>query len=236
MRKWSNKVLAIAPNALLPSNRTKFSKSNANQVKSAVQLIDEALLDSSSLINRTRVWRGTAPRLGADTKKDTAEDNPDQVIEDNTVPDIFDDTDFYQSLLRDVIDSRSGVTAGDPLNSDWRLSQKQRKKAKAATVDTRASKGRKLRFEVHEKLRNFMAPGPPPPPSLVPGVRTGGGAVWHDAQIDELFASLLGRVLGGDGDVGGNDIGGGNGDDEAGSRPMDVDVEQVVKGGFRVFG
>lgn len=53
------------------------------------------------------------------------------------------------------------------------------KKTKKA-VDTKASKGRKLRYEVHEKLQNFMVPVP---------LRRG----WHDEQIDELFASLMGK-------------------------------------------
>jgi protein AATF/BFR2 len=35
------------------------------------------------------------------------------------------------------------------------------------------------RYEVHEKLQNFMVP-----------VAQGG---WHEEQIDELFASLLGK-------------------------------------------
>lgn len=54
-------------------------------------------------------------------------------------------------------------------------SQKIKKK-----VDTKASKGRKLRYTVHEKLQNFMVPIP--------------RATWHDEQIDEFFVSLLGAV------------------------------------------
>jgi protein AATF/BFR2 len=45
-------------------------------------------------------------------------------------------------------------------------------------VDTKASKGRKLRYTAHEKIQNFMVPIP--------------RATWHEEQIDELFASLLG--------------------------------------------
>jgi len=47
-------------------------------------------------------------------------------------------------------------------------------------VETKASKGRKLRYEIHEKLQNFMVPVP---------VR----GAWHDEQIDELFASFMGK-------------------------------------------
>lgn len=50
-------------------------------------------------------------------------------------------------------------------------------------VDTKASKGRKLRYEVHEKLQNFMVPATP-------------RGAWHDEQIDELFSSLMGKGFG----------------------------------------
>lgn len=92
----------------------------------------------------------------------------------------FDDTLFYQRLLRDVIssqDQKSGdSTSRQPmaLHSAWLPSTK----AKKPPIDTRASKGRKLRYEVHEKLQNFMAP------TLV--VKGG----WHEEQIDDLFFSL----------------------------------------------
>lgn len=51
-------------------------------------------------------------------------------------------------------------------------------------VDTKASKGRKLRYEVHERLQNFMVP--------IPLAASGG---WHEEKVDELFASLMGRTL-----------------------------------------
>jgi protein AATF/BFR2 len=53
---------------------------------------------------------------------------------------VFDDTDFYQQLLRDVIDAKGG----DAGQVDWMTSQRKRKSQKK--VDTKASKGRKLRF------------------------------------------------------------------------------------------
>jgi protein AATF/BFR2 len=39
------------------------------------------------------------------------------------------------------------------------------------------------RFEVHEKLQNFMVPVPHR------------GGAWHDEQIDELFSSLMGKGI-----------------------------------------
>ena len=56
------------------------------------------------------------------------------------------------------------------------LKNKDKKKKR---VDTKASKGRKIRFHVHEKLQNYMAPEP--------------RGSWHDSMVDELFGGLLGQ-------------------------------------------
>lgn len=98
-------------------------------MKNVVQLIDDMVTDQnewSKLVGRTRVWRNKGVRMG------------DEVTEEQD-EEVFDDTDFYQQLLRDVIDSRNGERGGQ----DWMAAQKERKKKK--TVDTKASKGRKLR-------------------------------------------------------------------------------------------
>jgi hypothetical protein len=63
-------------------------------------------------------------------------------IEDTPDPEIFDDGDFYQKMLRDVIDARGDGSKGE----DWMLLQRQKKAKKK--VDTKASKGRKLRFVI----------------------------------------------------------------------------------------
>jgi protein AATF/BFR2 len=81
------------------------------------------------------VRRGNGVRIGKE-----GEDEKD--FEADVDVEIFDDTDFYQQLLRDVIDARgNGVGGAD----DWMVIQKQ-KKAKKKKVDTKASKGRKLRW------------------------------------------------------------------------------------------
>ncbi|THU91507.1 TRAUB-domain-containing protein [Dendrothele bispora CBS 962.96] len=162
LSKWSSKIQAVAPSVLLPSNRNAFSK-DRSALKSAGQLVDETLEGHEKLLSRTRIWRGKEPRIGVSSEEGGNQED----IE------VFDDTDFYQQLLRDVIDSR-GASGGD----DWMTIQKQKKAKKK--VDTKASKGRKLRYEVHEKLQHFMAP------VVVRGT-------WHEEQIDELFASLLGK-------------------------------------------
>ncbi|KAJ7089669.1 apoptosis-antagonizing transcription factor [Mycena belliarum] len=198
LSKWSSKIQAVAPSALLPSNRNAFSSRNSQNLKSAVQLIDETLLDHRKLISRTQVRRGKGVRLGEMADAEEEEGKID--IE------LFDDTDFYQQLLRDIIDSRSNNAGSD----DWMSIQKQKKAKKK--VDTRASKGRKLRYEVHEKLQNFMVPVP------VPGM-------WHEEQIDELFSSLMGRGFEGALEK-----------EHPGIGLDEEPVGDVLTGGFRVFG
>lgn len=74
------------------------------------------------------MWRNKGVRMGGEVMEEQDEE-------------VFDDTDFYQQLLRDVIDSRNGERGGQ----DWMAAQKERKKKK--NVDTKASKGRKLRYD-----------------------------------------------------------------------------------------
>jgi len=74
---------------------------------------------------------------------------------------------------------------------------------------------------VHEKLQNFMVPVP------VQGA-------WHDEQVDELFASLLGkgfessvvRLNGKNGDI----------DTAEAEGRLEGQLGEALKGGFRVFG
>nr|XP_019010496.1 protein BFR2 [Kwoniella pini CBS 10737]OCF49277.1 protein BFR2 [Kwoniella pini CBS 10737] len=81
----------------------------------------------------------------------------------------------YRSLLREVIESRSGSgPAAD-------LTHLRKEKKKKREAERGGSKGRKLRYTVHEKAQNFVVPIP-----LSNG--------WHEEQVDELFSSLFGGV------------------------------------------
>lgn len=66
----------------------------------------------------------------------------------------------------------------------------------------------------------------------------GAAITWHDAQIDELFASLLGRGFehahGGAQLPANGDGGLANGDGDR--MDLDVNLNDALKGGFRVFG
>jgi protein AATF/BFR2 len=63
-------------------------------------------------------------------------------------PETYQDGEFYQALLSEFLES-----------STSQLTQKLHKEPKnRKIVDRRASKGRKIRYHVHEKLVNFMTP------------------------------------------------------------------------------
>ncbi|KAG9120400.1 rRNA-processing protein bfr2 [Ceratobasidium sp. 392] len=176
LQKWSSKIAAVTPT--LSSRGKSFRGGGAS--RSTVELVEDALGESGTkgggkVVGRTRVRRSSGTRIAATIDGDGGEVKGGDV---EGYAEVFDDLDFYQTLLRDVIDSRAGADGSE----DWATRQRLKKAKKI--VDTKASKGRKLRYEIHEKLQNFMVPVP-----------TG---TWHEEQIDELFANLFGRGLSGD--------------------------------------
>lgn len=113
-----------------------------------MQISDALRSEGARFVGRTRVVRGVRRRVrvpavayeedGKDeTEKAEGTEGGEELDAD---VEIFDDTDFYQQLLRDVVDSG----AGERVQADWIAAQKARKARKQ--VDTRASKGRKLRY------------------------------------------------------------------------------------------
>ena len=175
LAKWSSKVhLATA----LPT-RSKLTNAPSQQPLTAV--LDEQLSSTNTerLMKRTRVPRSCAPIQ--------AQSN---ITEDAS---IYDDADFYTLLLRELVEQRmadsthttNGSSNLASLSAALPSAAAARREAKVKKrVDTKASKGRKLRYTVHEKLQNFMAPED--------------RGTWGERQVDELFGSLLGRrvVLG----------------------------------------
>ena len=168
LTKWSQKT---NPATALP-RANKFSQTPAQQPLTSV--LDQQLSGSNAekLLKRTRTPRSCAP-LQATAR--TTED-----------PAIYDDADFYTLLLRELVDQRmadSNTTAPIPngnANSIPALPSQHDFKVKKP-VDTKASKGRKMRYTVHEKLQNFMAPED--------------RGSWGERQRSELFGSLLGRRI-----------------------------------------
>ncbi|GAA5841893.1 hypothetical protein JCM9279_003145 [Rhodotorula babjevae] len=191
--KWSDKVLAASGLALAKDKKFKA----VNQ--GALAQIDHALASSAGaggagererLVRRTRVRRGEGSVVGrpagaaaageGEEGAEVALDGEKAKAGGKEVDDeCFDDSDFYQQLLRDVVESRMLDLDDATLTQLRHATALARGKKVKKNVDTRASKGRKIRYHVHEKVQNFMIP-----------IEAG---TWHEEQVDELFASLLGR-------------------------------------------
>lgn len=97
-------------------------------------------------------------------------------------PQTYDDTTFYQSLLTSLIASRTNA-ASLPSSLPSALPSSNNPKIRKA-VDKKASKGRKIRYTVHEKLQNFMAPED--------------RSTWTEEGRREFFGSLFGQQASGE--------------------------------------
>ncbi len=152
--KWSTRVQRPTAGARLMATASQSLVSN----------LDDQLLSADRLIKRTRTPRSCAPAQAAE-----------KVNED---PEIYDDADFYQQLLKELVDQRT-TDSSAPGSSVPTVRWAAIKEAKTRKhVDRKASKGRKLRFNVHEKLQNFTAPED----------RT----TWEQDAVDRFCGTLFG--------------------------------------------
>lgn len=160
LEKWSRKVQSVnvtAPKGLGQRNKT------------VIDTLEEQRADPESrLVKRTRVARSCAPAQASRKMGEDAE--------------VYDDADFYQLLLKELVDQRTVETATAQAGGLPTVMLTAAKEAKMRKqVDRKASKGRKMRFTVHEKLQNFMAPED--------------RRSWEQAAIDRFFATLFGRKM-----------------------------------------
>lgn len=168
LEKWNQK--ARGASAITPKN--KLNNSSANQ--SIVDVLQEQL-HGDRLTKRARTPRSCAPLQLAAAASSTAPPAP-----------IYDDADFYGLLLQSLLEQRSADSiaasasaSAISINSGFQMRREAKTKK---NVDTKASKGRKMRYTVHEKLQNFMAPED--------------RGTWAERAADELFGSLFGARMG----------------------------------------
>ncbi|OJJ78077.1 hypothetical protein ASPBRDRAFT_191335 [Aspergillus brasiliensis CBS 101740] len=177
--KWSAKVRGSTATTAANS-RGKLLNSSGSGAQSITAVLD------AQVATETGDHHRAAKRARQDTTTTAAE---------ATTP-IYDDTVFYQSLLRDLVEQR--MASSDAITNGLDTLHIQlptrggaaihpvtgmRKDKVKRDVDTRASKGRKMRFDVHEKLQNFMAPEE--------------RGSWTKHAREEFFASLLGKTASG---------------------------------------
>jgi len=114
------------------------------------QQINRALQDKHKLIERSRINRSAKQVIGQSlgTFEVTESDLKRQD------PEVFDDTDFFQNILKDLISStHSKELFGGPQKKQPRTGSTQK-------VRSRNSKERSLRLDVHPKLVNFVTSAP----------------------------------------------------------------------------
>ncbi|XP_030648594.1 protein AATF [Chanos chanos] len=154
--------------------------------------VEHVLMDKERLLRRTQTRRSEYRVLGKPepslhTTDTAANAGENLALKTNAHlkdldEEIFDDDDFYHQLLRELIERKT--SAADPndqvaMGRQWLAIQKLRSKIKKK-VDTKASKGRKIRFHIHSKLVNFMAP------------------IDHSSMSDEARSELYCSLFGGE--------------------------------------
>ncbi|KAK5576087.1 hypothetical protein RB653_007225 [Dictyostelium firmibasis] len=177
--KWNNRIsVASSINSGKGGNNTMKS---LNQ--SILSQIQNTLNDFERLQKRTKLKRTTYRIIGEkqqlqQQQQQTLTNAIDQNEEEKDEYDdeIFDDTDFYQTLLKDL---ESNNNDENEVGSQYWIEMRNLKKKKKKKVNQKASKGRILRYEVFPKLENFMTPQPLPIP---------------DWNIDQLYQNLFGGL------------------------------------------
>lgn len=178
IQKWNEKT-RIATAANIKNTPTN----------TILQQISYILSDRNKLIRRTQLKRSDYDIIGykKNYAVDKHEDNEitpvmrDRKDNDEYIPEIFDDSDFYHQLLRELIECKS-ADISDPiqLSRQWIALQQMRSKMKRK-VDTRATKGRKIKYVVHNKLVSYMAPEK--------------SLKWNEESTNELYSSLFGKMF-----------------------------------------
>ncbi len=205
LNKWSAKVRATNPIAMKSSSRLLNDSANHNSI---TNIIDGYLATETGKLIAQSTNNTTSPTSNHTNQSPSSPTAPLPTLR-------YDDTTFYQSLLRDLITSRSttATTSDTPILSTLlpTTANLHPSGSRHKTVDTKASKGRKIRYTIHEKLQNFMA-----------AEGEVGSKGWSEAARNEFFASLMGgrRVLDEQGDGVGDVNNEGEGD-------VDVDVEAL---------
>ncbi|XP_048561885.1 putative uncharacterized protein DDB_G0270496 isoform X2 [Triticum urartu] len=143
--KWQRKTQVTTGAAALKGKLHAFNQNISDQVAGYMR-------DPSRMIDRMYLRKSDVGVFG-----ETAAE-PATTVEGKDVegdPELIDDSEFYHQLLKEFLESCDN---GASESAFYALRKKQNKKRKL--VDRRASKSRKIRYSVHEKIANFMAPVP----------------------------------------------------------------------------
>ena len=156
--KWHQKVSLISGDALNAKKQMKI----INQ--SVWTLVETAMRDRERLVKRAFTPRTTVRPMVKDEDRVCA----------------FDDGDFFALLVRDWVATEGAAGSGGVGNDVARAAGLVVHKVRQhrAGVDSRASKGRKLRYDVQDKIVGYMVPLRDP-------------LLWPNEKIDAFFESIF---------------------------------------------
>lgn len=138
------------------NEKTRLDTKNLSS-NSVLSQIQHLLNDKTRLVRRSQLKKSQYDIIGEKTEEEKEEMKQKRFVEEHN-SNVYDDDDFYHQLLRELIEVKSAdITDPVQLSRQWVQLQSLRNKMKKK-VDTKCSKGRKIRYTVHNKLVNFMAP------------------------------------------------------------------------------
>lgn len=171
--KWGRKLAYAA--GITSRQALKLKVLNADISKQVASVLQ----DRERLVARTRPARGAVRVLCQSTPSTNATAQPEDSSRDD---ELYEDSELYQALLKEYV-SLAGGGGGTGIAGSGSAGRAggngYLKHTSRDGVDRRASKARRLRYVVHPKLVNFMAPAPyvvPPDAAL---------------DIDVILASLF---------------------------------------------
>lgn len=214
--KWSRKIRGSK--ATLPNARGKLLNTSSDQQNLTAVLDSYATAENGERsAKRARATEQPNGKTAADDDTPHANGTGASI----NMATVYDDTPFYQSLLRELVEQRMSASNGGidsiamqlPSSLSINPTTGMRKDKVKRAVDTKASKGRKMRYTVHEKLQNFMAPED--------------RGAWSNRAREEFFASLLGKSV--------SKILGEGEDDDEGSDVENEDSDADIEGGLKLF-
>ncbi|KAH8251374.1 hypothetical protein KR032_010241 [Drosophila birchii] len=165
MTSYRNEVL------LKWDDRTKLLTPGAGVKRKSVQEDYDIIKKIESALGHRQVLVEKSQTMKSNQAEQLENESPKRLTH------VYDDSDFYHQQLRELIEYKASTSSNmSEITKQFVELQKLRQKMKKK-VDTRASKGRKLRYVVHNKLINFMAPN-----------EVGD---WTESSKSELYKSLF---------------------------------------------
>lgn len=149
--KWQRKTQVTTGAAAIKGKLHAFNQNISEQVAAYMR-------DPGRMIKQMQQRRSTVGVFGA--VPEGMSDKGEEANADGD-PEILDDSEFYQQLLKEFFETIDPSSSETAFYAMKKLQTKKRK-----IVDRRASKSRKIRYNVHEKIVNFMAPQPMSLPAM----------------------------------------------------------------------